>query len=105
MTVQTDAPEVAPVELCPDCSAPAIRLCRTVVCGGFPAHASAGADVAPAREAWADLREQTDGVWRLAIQPVIPHLEVHLRPPAPARVPAARLVGTIRGLAVRLAGD
>lgn len=72
---------------------------------GFPAHASAGADVAPAREAWADLREQTDGVWRLAIQPVIPHLEVHLRPPAPARVPAARLVGTIRGLAVRLAGD
>lgn len=72
---------------------------------GTRAHATAGADVAPAEEAWARLAAQSDGVWRLVIQPVVPHLEVHLRPPAPGRVPAAQLAETVRRLAGRLADD
>lgn len=36
MSVEScSAPELTPVELCPRCSAPTVRLCRTVVCGGF----------------------------------------------------------------------
>ncbi len=41
----------------------------------------AGADEQAIRTAWTDLERATGGVWRLVVQPVVPHLEVHLRPP------------------------
>ena len=69
--------------------------------GGI-AVASAGADEEVARTAWRHLAEASDGVWRLTIQPVVPHLEIHVRPPASRDVPADRLVGAIRDLAAGL---
>ena len=64
--------------------------------------ASAGADDELARRAWDRLARSSDGVWRLTIQPVVPHLEVHLRPPRPDRVPAERVLAPIRDLAAEL---
>jgi hypothetical protein len=41
----------------------------------------------------------------LTIQPIVPHLEVHLRPPANDRVASDRMLGPIRDLAATLARD
>ena len=45
------------------------------------------------------------GLWRLTIQPVVPHLEVHARPPDITSVSPFRLIVTrvdlARGLAAR----
>lgn len=54
------------------------------------------------RATWEQLTQASGGVWRLTVQPVIPHLEVHVRPPALDAVSADRLVGPIRELAEAL---
>jgi hypothetical protein len=70
--------------------------------GGGIAVADPGADAAAARAAWQRLESASAIVWRLTIQPVVPHLEVHLRPPA-SGVAADRILGPIRDLATQLA--
>lgn len=70
--------------------------------GVLIAQASAGADEELARTAWERLQQSTGGVWRLTIQPVRPHLEVHVRPPDTARIPADRFLRVIGDLAGRL---
>jgi hypothetical protein len=67
------------------------------------AYASAGADAEIARSAWQRLEVVSGGVWRLTVQPVVPHLEIHVLPPArldPAG--AAALTAAIRDLALDL---
>jgi hypothetical protein len=72
---------------------------------GCIALAGPGADEALIRSAWDVLGKASDGVWRLTVQPVVPHLEVHLRPPAVARVASDRVIAPIRDLATQLARD
>jgi hypothetical protein len=69
------------------------------------AYASEGADPSSAAATWDRLDEVTGGVWRLTIQPVVPHLEVHVRPPALDQVPAEQVIRAIRDLWAQLAGD
>jgi hypothetical protein len=63
------------------------------------AHVGPGADEAAVASTWKQLTNATGGVWRLTIQPVVPHLEVHFRPPAPGAVAADRVLTPIRELA------
>jgi hypothetical protein len=72
---------------------------------GCVAQAGPGADEVTVRSAWARLGEASEGVWRLTIQPVVPHLEIHLRPPAIAMVAADRVIAPIRDLARAVGGD
>jgi hypothetical protein len=73
---------------------------------GAVARASPGADTSAPRAAWDHLAATTDAVWRMTVQPVVPHLEVHLRPPDPARVSADLVLAPIRDLASAIAaGD
>jgi hypothetical protein len=64
--------------------------------------ATPGADLAVARAAWATLDKASGGIWRLTIQPVVPHLEVHLRLPRSRGAAATELFGKIRELALDL---
>jgi hypothetical protein len=57
------------------------------------------------RTAWDQLAQASGGVWRLVVQPVVPHLEVHVRPPDTERVPAEQLVTAVRDLARDLARE
>ena len=70
---------------------------------GIVAHVTRGADGAAIRAAWRSLSNTTAGVWRLTVQPVVPHVEVHFRPP-PAATDPARVLTPIRDLAEELAG-
>jgi hypothetical protein len=72
---------------------------------GCIALAGPGADEALIRSAWDHLGKASEGVWRLTVQPVVPHLEVHLRPPAVATVGSDRVIAPIRDLATQLARD
>ncbi|HEV8489144.1 MAG TPA: hypothetical protein VGQ58_05100 [Candidatus Limnocylindrales bacterium] len=72
---------------------------------GCIAIAGPGADEATVRSAWDRLGRASEGVWRLTIQPVVPHLEVHLRPPATREVASDRILGPIRDLAATLAKE
>lgn len=65
---------------------------------GIEAMATSGADTTPVRLAWEAIDRSTAGVWRLAVQPVVPHVVVHVRPPA-RDVPAERMIEPIRQLA------
>jgi hypothetical protein len=69
------------------------------------AHLGPDADEAWVRDAWHRLEGLSGGLWRLTVQPVVPHLEVHARPPDTASVSADRFIGTLvdlaRGLAAR----
>ena len=67
--------------------------------------AGPGADEALIRGAWDRLSGLTNGVWRLTVQPVVPHLEVHFRPPPGVGAGAERIVGPIRDLAAKLAQE
>jgi hypothetical protein len=69
---------------------------------GALAYGDDGADEASVRATWTRLRATSD-VWRLTVQPVVPHLEVHLRPPREPDVAADRVLGPIRDLAAVLA--
>lgn len=73
--------------------------------GGAVARASPGADTSAARAAWERLAEVSDAVWRVTIQPVVPHLEVHIRPPDPRVVSADRVLTPIRDLGETLGRD
>jgi hypothetical protein len=69
---------------------------------GITGYAAAGADEQLIREAWRSFERASGGVWKVAVQPVVPHLEVHVRPPDRDRVQADRLLGAVRDVAVRL---
>jgi hypothetical protein len=71
--------------------------------GGCVAHVGPGADEAAVASTWQRLTNASGGLWRLAVQPVVPHLEIHLRPPAPGTVTADRVLDPIRELAETLA--
>ncbi|MBF6557610.1 MAG: hypothetical protein IVW52_15910 [Acidimicrobiales bacterium] len=71
--------------------------------GGCVALAGPGADDAAVRAVWRQMSETTGGVWRLTVQPMVPHLEVHFRPPAPDAVTAERVLAPIRDLGAALA--
>lgn len=73
--------------------------------GGGLAVAGPGADQAVVRSTWAKLSEVSEDVWRLTIQPVVPHLEVHLRPPSTESIGADRLLAPIRDLATEIGHD
>lgn len=62
-----------------------------------------GADEAAVRSAWSRLGKATGGVWRLTIQPLVPHVEVHLRPPTSEATTAGEMLTPIRDLATSLA--
>jgi hypothetical protein len=70
---------------------------------GCIAIATPGADDPSVRSAWQQLTKASDGVWRLTIQPVVPHLEIHLRPPSLEAVGSDRVLTPIRELAAKLA--
>lgn len=70
--------------------------------GGSIARVGPGADEAAVRTTWQRLSQASGGVWRLSIQPVVPHLEVHLRPPAPDAVRAELVLNPIRELSSML---
>jgi hypothetical protein len=72
---------------------------------GCIALAGPGADDALIRSTWDRLGKASGGVWRLTVQPVVPHLEVHLRPPDLDRVASDQVLGPIRDLAATLARD
>jgi hypothetical protein len=72
---------------------------------GCIALAGAGADEAAIRSTWDRLGRVSAGVWRLTVQPVVPHLEVHMRPPAIGEVASDRVLAPIRALAATLAHD
>jgi hypothetical protein len=64
-----------------------------------------GNDEALARRAWDRLEAASGGAWRLSVQQTVPHLEVHIRPPDTAAVSSARLIGTVRELALSLSAE
>jgi hypothetical protein len=70
--------------------------------GGFVAHVGHGADEAVVRSTWSRLAKATGGVWRLTVQPIVPHVEVHFRPP-PEKATADGILSPIRALATTLA--
>lgn len=67
--------------------------------------ASGNADVSHFRRAWTRLGSASGGAWRLSVQQVVPHLEVHVRPPALDAVPSRRLLEEFRELAVSIDED
>jgi len=60
--------------------------------------ATAGADPSAVWAAWRAIEGATGGVWRLTVQPVVPHIELHVRPPS-HDVSSRRLLEPIRELA------
>jgi hypothetical protein len=73
--------------------------------GGGVALVGPGADEAVVRRTWGELTSVTDGVWRLTVQPLVPHVEIHFRPPASPGTTADRVLTPIRELAATLDGD
>jgi hypothetical protein len=71
--------------------------------GGCVAFVGRGADEAAVRSAWSRLEKVSGGVWRLTVQPIVPHLEVHFRAPAAKSAAADGVVTPIRELAATLA--
>lgn len=71
--------------------------------GGVTAQLDGTIDEGLIREAWQRLAAASGGVWRLTIQPVVPHLEVHVLPPDPGSVTADRLIDAVTDLASHLA--
>jgi hypothetical protein len=63
-----------------------------------------GADETVIRTAWTQLAEASGGVWRLTVQPVVPHVEVHFRPPQSESSRADALLTPIRDLGATLSG-
>lgn len=73
--------------------------------GECVALAGPGADESAARLAWSRLSQASSGVWRLTIQPVTPHLEIHLRPPPFGSTVAEQVLEPIRELADALVAE
>jgi hypothetical protein len=57
------------------------------------------------RRSWQALGDASRGVWRIAVGPVVPHLELHLLPPAQGEIGSARLFAAIRELALLVSAD
>ena len=54
---------------------------------------------------WEQLASVSGGVWRISVSPTVPHLELHLLPPA-GDISSLRLMGAVREVARRIApGD
>ena len=70
--------------------------------GGSVALVGPGADEAAVRSAWVRLGGATDGVWRLTVQPLVPHVELHFRPPASTGATAEAVLTPLRELATTL---
>jgi len=79
---------------------------RDLQWGGSELRAAySGADAAAVmalKPAWDKLGSASGGVWRLSIQRVVPHLEIHLVPPDTSQVSAERLFRPIVELAQTL---
>jgi hypothetical protein len=71
--------------------------------GGGVALVGPGADEAAIRSAWSRLANASAGVWRLTVQPIVPHIEVHFRPRASEGTGADGVLAPIRELAASLA--
>jgi hypothetical protein len=71
--------------------------------GGCVALVGRGADEAVVRSAWSRVAKESGGIWRLTIQPIVPHVEIHFRPPATGGTTADGVVKPIRELAAALA--
>jgi hypothetical protein len=69
---------------------------------GVVAHLDANADEAVVGEAWRRLDAASGGVWRITIQPVVPHFVVHVRPPDRSAIGAEQLVSGVVDLARKL---
>ena len=69
---------------------------------GCVARAGPGADDTAVRSMWDRLTGAGAGVWKLTVQPVVPHLEVHVRPPETGTSGADWLLAPIRDLAASL---
>lgn len=69
---------------------------------GVSALLGGGADGTVARDYWTRLERVSAGPWRLSIRRTVPHLEVHVLPPDPARVPSERLTRAVREIAQEL---
>jgi hypothetical protein len=70
---------------------------------GTVAVAMTGADETTVRSAWDALSRATGGMWRLTVQPVVPQVEVHFRPPVSDSVSADQVLAPIYQLATTLA--
>lgn len=69
---------------------------------GTRAWASTNADRPLIERAWLRLGAASGTAWRMSVQQIIPHLEVHVRPPALDAVPSRQLVGEFRDLAASI---
>jgi len=72
--------------------------------GGCIAIVGPGADEAAVRSAWGQLAKSSGGVWRMTVQPIVPHVEVHFLPPVSPDTTADAVLRPIRDLAATLAG-
>ena len=70
--------------------------------GGCVAVAGDGADEAAIRSIWQRLTTASGGVWKLTVQQVVPHVEIHVRPPMTSAHRADELIAPIRDLAATL---
>jgi hypothetical protein len=72
---------------------------------GIHASGSPGLDPVLVARVWASFQAAAGGVWQVTVQPTVPHLEVHVLPPAMAAVPSERLIDAIRDLAANIGRD
>ena len=70
--------------------------------GGITAELDRATDQRPVRDAWLRIGAASGGIWRLTIQPVVPHLEVHVLPPDRRSVAAGPLIEAVTDLATDL---
>jgi hypothetical protein len=71
----------------------------------YRAHDDGAAPIEELGRAWDGLASASGGMWRLTVQPVVPHLEIHVLPPPDlARCGSARLFTAVRGLAELVSG-
>jgi hypothetical protein len=70
--------------------------------GGITAELDGVADERLIRDAWQTIAGASGGIWRLTVQPVVPHLEVHVLPPDRRSVTAGPLIEAVTDLASRL---
>jgi hypothetical protein len=61
------------------------------------------APVEELKRSWKALGAASSGVWRVAVRPIAPHMELHILPPDPAAMGSARLFAVIRDLALLVA--
>ena len=60
------------------------------------------ADLDALRAAWSRMAAVPAQPWRISVRPTVPHLEIHLIPPAPDKADSRRLMDEVRRLATEL---